>query len=192
MGTVRYNTAAGNCDRRPAPTITPAYVQLWTPTNVLPTAFTLLEDELWAFRCHYWQHRTRACVGPVGGCDACAAGAGRRLTAWVAAINRATRQRVLLQLTTGALAGSLMLINHNGGLKGYIVHVRRRHDGKQAPVELDWSGLRDPAIPVVPPSTAKVLSAVWGYELAQVAALRVPAADLDVDLSARLVDNTGQ
>lgn len=192
MSTVRLNTAAGYGPPPPQPTITPAYVQLWVPRSVLPTILTILEPSMWAFGCHYWQRRTRACVGAAAGCEACPAGQSRRLTAWIAAMIRDTRQRVLLQLTAGALAGCPELVIQDGKLTGKIVAVRRRHDGKQSPVDVQIHALRDTAIPVIPPSTPKVLAAVWGYTESQLSTLRCPAYPPALDSGLDLVDNTHQ
>jgi hypothetical protein len=86
----------------------------------------------------------------------------KRSTAWIAALLCANRQRVLLQLTAGALAGCPALLEWDGRLTNRIVIVQRRHHGKQSPVDAQLiEGQRPNA--AVPLNTLKVLCSVWGY-----------------------------
>jgi hypothetical protein len=148
--------------KKAVPTITPAYVQLWIPRGANPATLTCIEPSFWPWPCHYWERRTRPCTRSKGHCAACDAGQAARLTAWIAAFLRTSAQRVILQITQGALAGCPDLWHNDGRLYGRILTARRRHNGPQAPMEIGL--LPMPCQLQLPASlnTLKILSAVWG------------------------------
>lgn len=192
MGNVRYYDNAGNGEPRARATITPSYVQLWTPTTDQPTVFTLLEPWLWPFHCHYWERRTRPCVARYGPCAACQALQSTRLTAWIAAVQVNTRQRVLLQLTAGAIAGCPELLAADGKLQWKQVLVQRRHRGKQSPVDVQLAAGRNHAIPPVSVDTVKVLGAVWGMAEELVESLIAEELTTPLDRRTLAGDNSPQ
>jgi hypothetical protein len=147
--------------QRPLPTITPSYVQIWAPRGACPSTAVCLERSYWPWMCHYWRSRTRPCTIDRGHCDACASGQRPRLTAWIAAVLRASTSRVILQLTAGALAGCPDLIRDCGQLYGRTLLVSRRHNGPQAPMLCQMmASLPLPQMPA-PLDTLRILSAVW-------------------------------
>lgn len=173
MSTVRLYDNAGNGPERPAKPLTPAYVQIWIPRSTRPQRLVFCESRLWVFRTHYWQGRTRACVGAGLQCEACAAQRSTRPTSYISAVLGDSRQRVVAQLSAGALGGCPMIAQHDGSLAGRQVMIQRRHGGAQSPVDAAWIALKDLAIPSMPVDTCTILAKTWGYLPSLVVALAI-------------------
>lgn len=189
MSTVRYNTAAGYAPARPLPTLTPAYVQVWTPKSTSPTCIVSLEASLWPYRTHYWEGRTRPCLALRKCCPACEKGLSGRLTAYLAGCIRTTKQRIVLQLTAGALAGCPELLELDGQLGARMLLVQRRHDGRQSPIDVRVVPGLDPRPIAAPIDTRKVLGGLWGYNVELVEALIAPDLRAELDPARPRPDN---
>jgi hypothetical protein len=114
------------------------------------------------------------------------------LTAWIAAVQVNTRQRVLLQLTAGAIAGCPELLAADGKLQWKQVLVQRRHRGKQSPVDVQLAAGRNHAIPPVSVDTVKVLGAVWGMAEELVESLIAEELTTPLDRRTLAGDNSPQ
>lgn len=192
VSTVRLYDHAGIGPHGPAKPITPAYVALWVPKGERPWTLTLLESRLWRFTTHYHQRRTRACLGAGLLCEGCAAQLAGRPTAYLAAVVCETRQRVVWQVSAGALAGCPQIETHDGRLVGHSVIVRRRHAAPTAPVDAEWVALSSGAITPAPVDTLTVLARTWGYLPSLVASLALDKWPTALDNAPARSDNLAQ
>lgn len=146
-----------------------AFVPLWVGLGEVEVPFTLLCARVLYYRTHFEDGRPIPCVGRAHGCPWCKSFWEPRTRGFITALRGGTGGRYLLQVTDYAREHCPELEQHQGELRGKRFGVRRLGSHKKTP----WAwrmiqGVYYPTLPVLE-DTEKILSRLWGIDLAGLA-----------------------
>jgi hypothetical protein len=111
------------------------FLPLYYPGVGGMTQAVILSDHLFAWGTHHYQGRTYPhCVEPPGACEGCRCGQRLRWTAWAHALAHPSARHVLYQITGEAYLSCPELARLDGALRGQLLELRRKGEGRQGRV----------------------------------------------------------